>query len=44
MGKRRGGQNSERPRRGIAEPDAERSGSEDEPMSDKATAAAFDDK
>ena len=30
--KRRGGKNSERARRGGPEPDAEHSGSEDEPM------------
>ena len=32
MPKRRGGKNSEQARRGTAEPDAEHSGSEDEPL------------
>ena len=34
MGKRRGGKNSEQARKGTAEPDAEHSGSEDEPMAE----------
>ena len=34
MPKRRGGQNSEKARKGTAEPDAERSDSEDEPMAE----------
>ena len=34
MPKRRGGQKSEKARRGTAEPDAEHSGSEDEPMAE----------
>ena len=34
MGKRRGGQNSKKARKGTAEPDAERSGSEDEPVAE----------
>ena len=32
MPKRRGGQNSEKARKGTAEPDAEHSGSENEPL------------
>ena len=34
MPQHRGGQNSETARKGTAEPDAERSGSEDDPMGD----------
>ena len=41
MPKRRGGQNSAKARKGTAEPDAEHSGSEDEPLGEPPLAAPY---